>query len=228
VESNKKKAPQAQNILDVIPYGILQVDTAGRILYANSAYHRYWDAADGSLIGASVFDRASSEDDRRFLQGFLDRAAKNRPSENPLYIKRIRKNGALIEFRVDWGYDYDDNGKVTTINCVVTDVTSHMKAERALQESRALLDSYFATAPVGMALLDAEMRFVKLNNTIAKVNGLTVEDHLQKLPSELLPEPLASEVEETLASVLRTGKPIMNQEISGETANRRWYWCDAD
>src|SRR3954454_2202503 len=48
------------------------------------------------------------------------------------------------------------------------------EAERALD----LLDTVFATAPVGLAFLDVEQRYVRVNPALAALNGAPVEAHL--------------------------------------------------
>jgi PAS domain S-box-containing protein len=206
-----------QSILATIPHGVIQVDPLGKILYGNPAYHRFYGVDDGSLIGTSVFDRPSSAEDKQFVRDYVSRLVSEQPEPTPLYMTRVAENGATVNLRADWSYVLDDDGQVTAISCVVTDVTSQNKTRQALTDSRALIDSYFSTAPVGMALLDAEMRFVKLNSTLADYAGVSVEDHLQKLPSEVLPATIAAKIEEQFRKVLRTGEPVINEILVGET-----------
>ena len=93
---------------------------------------------------------------------------------------------------------------------------------RPRDETLALLDSIYDTAPVGLAFLDRDLRFVRINNALAEINGLPAAAHVGKRPSELYPElplsPSIRDVEKGLRRVLETGEPILDVELSGETA----------
>jgi PAS domain S-box-containing protein len=78
------------------------------------------------------------------------------------------------------------------------------------------LDAFFTAAPAGLAILDRELRYVQLNETLALMNGLPVADHLGKLVREVLPA-IAATLEPLLQRILDTGEPALNIEVTGET-----------
>jgi len=67
-----------------------------------------------------------------------------------------------------------------------------------------------------MAIVDSNLKFVKINYALADINGLTVNAHYGKTIREVLPE-LAPSLEPLYQQVLSNGKPILNLEVSGET-----------
>jgi two-component system cell cycle sensor histidine kinase/response regulator CckA len=79
------------------------------------------------------------------------------------------------------------------------------------------LDAFFVAAPAGLAILDPELRFVQLNETMAEMSGLPVQAHLGRRVREVLPA-LAPVVEPILERILATGEPALNIEVSGDTA----------
>jgi PAS domain S-box-containing protein len=91
----------------------------------------------------------------------------------------------------------------------------HDAAERSL----SLLDTVFATAPVGLAFVDCDLRFIRINETMAAFNGRPVQEHLGRTISEVLGEP-AAELVEVYRRVIRDGKAVHDQEISGEVPGR--------
>ena len=93
-------------------------------------------------------------------------------------------------------------------------------AERLRDESLALLDTIFESAPVGLALHGPDLRFVRVNRELASFNGISVEEHIGRTISELVPS-VSPVVEDSVRSVLETGRPITGVEISGETPGRR-------
>jgi PAS domain S-box-containing protein len=96
---------------------------------------------------------------------------------------------------------------------------ARQEAEAALAtkaEALALLDTLFAAAPIGLAYVTPDMRFVRINAALAGLNGLPVADHLGRTLAEVLPD-LTPALEPIYRSVLATGEPVVGQEISGET-----------
>ena len=69
------------------------------------------------------------------------------------------------------------------------------------------------------AFMDRNLRFVRINEAMAEINGLPVEAHLEHTMDEVMPH-LVPLVGPYLHHVLETGEPILNYEISGYTPNR--------
>ena len=78
------------------------------------------------------------------------------------------------------------------------------------------LEAIYATVPVGLCVLDTTLRYVRINNRLAEINGISVADHLGKTVREIVPD-LADEVETLLHEILATGEPVLDIELTGET-----------
>ncbi|AKJ06718.1 PAS domain S-box-containing protein [Archangium gephyra] len=91
------------------------------------------------------------------------------------------------------------------------------EVERQQAETLALLDSLLAATPACLALLDTELRYVRVNEALAAANGAPVEAHVGRTPSEVVPD-RASLVEPLLRRVLETGEALRAQEFSAVTA----------
>jgi|GEM_PF-447085 len=91
-------------------------------------------------------------------------------------------------------------------------------AERAatdrLSQALALLDTLFDSAPIGLAFVDRELRFVRLNAKLAEINRRPAEEHLGRTLRQVLPT-LADELEPVYRHVLDTGEPVIDLELSG-------------
>ncbi|MBD1823448.1 diguanylate cyclase [Cyanobacteria bacterium FACHB-DQ100] len=85
-----------------------------------------------------------------------------------------------------------------------------------LQESKATLDGFFAAAPVGLGIVDHQLRYVRINQLLSKMNGLSIERHLGQTIWQVLPN-LAPNLEPVYQKVLMTGQPVLNQEESGKS-----------
>jgi PAS domain S-box-containing protein len=87
---------------------------------------------------------------------------------------------------------------------------------RRSEESLALLDTLFATAPVGLGYLDRELRYERVNEALASINGRPVEDHVGRHIRDVIGADVADRIEPLFARVLQTGRPVLDVEISGE------------
>ena len=88
-------------------------------------------------------------------------------------------------------------------------------ARTAAEESLALLDTLLATAPVGFAFMDQDLRYRQINPALAAINGLPAAAHLGRALHEVIPS-LAPRLEPLHRQVLQTGEPIVNVEIYGQ------------
>jgi signal transduction histidine kinase len=86
-------------------------------------------------------------------------------------------------------------------------------AARRANDERALLDTLISTAPVGVAFLDRELRYIRINERLAQLNGLPVAAHLGRCIYDVVPE-LARIVGPIARQVLEAGQPILNIEAA--------------
>lgn len=103
------------------------------------------------------------------------------------------------------------------------DVTDRKQAEldrtqnqKTIQQQLAEIEAIYHTAPIGLGILDRDLRFVRINQRLAEINGLSIEAHLGRTVREIVPD-LADEVEPLFRRVLDTGEPLLHLELNGET-----------
>lgn len=87
-----------------------------------------------------------------------------------------------------------------------------------LRESQAILDGFFSVAPVGLGIVDRDLRYVRVNTLLAMIHDRSVEAHIGQSISDTTPD-LAADIEPIYRQVFQTGKPILNREESGKFAH---------
>jgi PAS domain S-box-containing protein len=85
-----------------------------------------------------------------------------------------------------------------------------------LRSTAGLLDVIFEHAPVGLALLDIDVRYVRVNDRLAEINGVPGPDHVGRTIAELLPD-LPPQVQDDVVRVARKGEPLIDVAVSGVT-----------
>ncbi len=84
-------------------------------------------------------------------------------------------------------------------------------------EEIAFLSRLYQDAPIGLCLLDRELRFLQINKWLANLNGLPVNAHLGERIADILPD-VARGIEKQLRAVIETGKPVIKGSVEAETA----------
>lgn len=96
------------------------------------------------------------------------------------------------------------------------DITARKEAEIERAQTLATMNSLIASAPVGIVLFDAEMRYRHLNKPLADMNGFPVEAHIGRTVKEIIPN-LHESVEVVFRKVLKQGVTVPDFVIEGET-----------
>jgi PAS domain S-box-containing protein len=94
---------------------------------------------------------------------------------------------------------------------------------------RPALQLIYDTAPIGLACLSLDCRYLQINQRLTEICGISVEDHLGRSVRECVPA-LADAVEQIVRSIMETGEPVTGIEVAGQRLDqpeqRSWitYW----
>ena len=105
-------------------------------------------------------------------------------------------------------------------------VASLAEQRAGLNDTLSLLDSMLANAPIGLAFVDRNSRFVRVNQIFADLTGVTVSRHLGRTLTDLLPASVAEQVENAVQRVFLSEEPVRNLELNGVGGKLRrpWTW----
>ncbi len=126
------------------------------------------------------------------------------------YERRIRRaDGRYRWMAVQAGPVEDGDGTLIEWVGIAIDIDEQKQAT-------TLFDALFTQAPVGLAYLDRDGRYVRINETLATFNGLAVEAHEGRRAADVIPS-LWPRIAPAFSHALERGEPVLNQEIAGET-----------
>ena len=209
-----------QVTLSSIADGVIATGTAGEVLFMNRVAL--------AVTGWTEQEAAGQPLDRVFtLQ------ARGEVVSLQEYSKLCARDGRIVPIDDSAAPIRDAEGRVIGAVLIFRDVTErsqlHGQREqltRDLQAANALLDTVFNQAPVGLGLWDRDLRFVRLNDALAGINGLPKAVHLGRTVAEVLPD-LDARVMQAMRHVVETGQSIIGQEAHGMTPavpGRLRYW----
>lgn len=102
-------------------------------------------------------------------------------------------------------------------------------SEVLLLVKQPALQQVYATAPIGLACLSPDCRYLQINQRLTEICGISVEGHLGRFVRDCVPA-LADSVEAIVRSIMETGAPVIGVEVAGQRGDqfeeRHWvtYW----
>ncbi|MBD1923145.1 PAS domain-containing protein [Microcoleus sp. FACHB-831] len=199
-------------VLESTPDAIFVKDLQGKLVMVNSACANVLGYAVEELIGKKDADFLPpeiaiilTETDKRIMRtGEAETIEEIIPSMGTVTTNLVTKS--------PWR---DLQGNTIGLIGIGRNISDRKALEREVARREQLLNSFVTVAPVGIAILDDQMRYLQVNEALAQINGVAVEQHLGRSISEILPD-AAQVIEQSLRQVLTTGEAALNIEACGE------------
>jgi PAS domain S-box-containing protein len=142
-------------------------------------------------------------------------------------VARDRVLGAITFIAAETGRRYGEHDLATAQDLARRAATAvdnallfreTQAARREALDSLAVVDAVFGAAPVGLAFMDKNFRYVRVNEALARINGLSADEHYGRTLQDVLGDELARTIEPYHRHVLETGEPILDLAVEGRSA----------
>jgi PAS domain S-box-containing protein len=198
-------------LLDVLNVASVVLDAEGRIvLWSPQAEELFGYSAPEALgrYAARVMVHERHVD--LVVRLFADVMKTGRSWAGAFPIRRKDGSARLVEFRNM--RLLDDRGDVYALG-----LAADRSTVRRLERDVALSTRVIRQSPIGLAVLDTELRYVSVNPSLERINGVSAEDHLGRTLREVLPRVDAEPLEAAARRVLETGRPVVDLSTIGRT-----------
>jgi two-component system, sensor histidine kinase and response regulator len=115
------------------------------------------------------------------------------------------------------------SGEPLCLASITRDITQRKRQEEELQRTRGQLlqqlqetDQLYEMAPVGLELLDRDLRIVRMNARLAAIDGISVTAALGRTLAEVVPQ-LAAGIAEVVERVFASGEAVLEVPVQGTT-----------
>lgn len=198
-------------LLDVLSVAAVVLDSDGRIvLWSPQAAELFGYTADealGRYAGRLLVHEQHLELVRRL---FAEVMAGEGSWAGVFPVRHKDGSTLLVEFR---NMRLEDDQKDLYALGLATEQTTLRRVERDLALSTRLISQ----SPIGLAVVDTDLRFVMVNPALERINGLPAAEHVGRHVREALPFLDAEAIESAMREVLATGTPIVDRESVART-----------
>lgn len=203
-------------VLDAVGVGTWEMDPRLRLIAASESHLALCDLPQGGFGDPTAWlARVHPEDQARLRAAIHASFASGAPLSHEFRI--VRSEGREIrwlQLRAD--RRSEAGGQTDILVGISLDVTDIMRARQGQDEQAARLRATYACAPVGLCLIDRDLRYLEINQRLAAINGVPAEAHLGLTLSEAVPG-IVGDIEPVCCQVFATGQPIEARVLRGRT-----------
>jgi len=201
----------AGGLLDLIGVSAVVLDGVGRIVFWSPQAGDVFGYCADEALGRYAARLLLREEHRDLAMKLFARVMSSGESWAGAFPIR-HKDGStrLVEFRNV--RLQDDLGDVYALG-----IAADQSVLERVETKLALSEQLVSQAPVGIALLDTDLRYLLVNPALERINGVPADDHLGRQPHDIHTSPEVATIEAVMRQVLVTGTPMVDQYIVGRT-----------
>jgi PAS domain S-box-containing protein len=199
--------------------GVFRTDLEGNCIAVNEQWCSITGIARADALARGWLRVLVPEDRERFLRD-PPRFAVGRSYRGEYRYRR--PDGRVVWIESHSVVETDPVGQPKGVLSTILDITARKDAERLAAESRlrageqlAELETIYQHTPVGLCLIDGDLRYRRVNDLMARWNSLPAADHIGRRVAEVVSSESRKRVVAMLERVLRTGQSVVGYQAHG-------------
>ncbi|MCP3822226.1 SpoIIE family protein phosphatase [Streptomyces sp. A3M-1-3] len=198
-------------LLDVLSVAAVVLDADGRIVLWSPQAEELFGYTAGEALGRFAGRLLVHEEHLELVAQLFTRVMAGEGSWAGVFPVRHKDGGTrLVEFR-NMRLE-DENEDLYALGLATRQATL-----RGVERDLALSTRLVSQSPIGLAVVDTDLRCVAVNPALERINGLPAAGQVGRRAREALPFLDTDAVESAMSEVLATGVPILDQEYVGRT-----------
>jgi PAS domain S-box-containing protein len=245
MEASLKSAKTfAESIVETIREPLLVLDGDLRVVSANTSFYQTFRAAQKDTVGELLSEMGEGQWNIPALRKLLDNVIPAQSEFKDFQVEHEFPGVGSRIMRLNGRRIASEGPQSFLILLAIEDVTERERARAQLESLAAELEKrvedrtaelarniselehIYNTVPAGLYLMDTGLRYLRINERLAAMNGKPIKEHIGRTFREVVPE-IAESEEPDVRRVLDTGEAVINKEGSGFTSRegkRRAYW----
>ncbi len=173
-----------QDLFEFAPDGYLVTDLLGVIREANRAAAQLLGISPRFLSGKPLASLIAESDVRAFRQHLLDVTKVQGRQDWEAHLRQ--RQGRIIAASFTVAATPALGSSPSSLRWLIRDISQRRTPDQHGQE--ALLETLWGGVPAGLAFVDAEGRYIRVNEAYARWNGLLPAEHLGQPAAEVTPQ----------------------------------------
>jgi PAS domain S-box-containing protein len=225
-EELREKVVLLEGLLHTIPSPIFYKSPDGTYLECNRAFERMLGLPKDEIIGHTVYDVTTPERAKMFAQKDKEilSSGEVQQYETDLIHEEYDSNRNVIFHK---GLTRNENGEITAIVGIITDITERKAAEKQLEEERQLLQDLMDHFPNPIYFKDRDSRFIRVNNNSLEAFDAQPEDMQGKTDFDIFPEEIAKVLRADDKKVMEENIPQVDKHEKIDLPDGRTIWMSA-
>ncbi|HEV7456101.1 MAG TPA: PAS domain-containing protein [Roseococcus sp.] len=225
--ARRRALTRMEAVVGVAPQIVMTADRAGHVDWTNP----YWQELTGfdtaRSLGLGWMDATHPEDrpglraawDAMVASGLGDGAqgfsheVRLCRAEDKQWRWHLMKGAAIRH----------DPSEIAAWAMVGIDFHELREVQAQAEATAAQLRATYENAPVGLCLLDRDLRFIAINDMLAAIHGVPVAEHIGRTLSEVAPD-MPPIIEEAMRRVIATGEAVEELEVVCEVDGQPRVW----
>jgi PAS domain S-box-containing protein len=166
----------AQELIDILPVPVYLKARDGRYLGVNRAWEEFFGVGRGDFLGKQVQDLYPGSPWVAAEHLAMDEELWRNPGSQSYEIKIATRSGGARSTIYHKATFLGPDGTVAGLMGTIIDVTGRKKAKRALRESEERFRQTFELAASGIAHVDLDGCFARVNRSLCRILGYTAEE----------------------------------------------------
>lgn len=166
-----------RQVVEHIADALFVDDVEGRVVFANDQFLKLFGLRREQLQATTLEDYVAPEY-RAVLRERHDRRISGQPVPTQFEYEGIRQDGTRAFLEVDVVPVINAEGKIIGTQSALRDITTRKRAEAALRESEEISRTTFEQAAIGVAHVDIDGRWIRVNDKLCSILGYSREELL--------------------------------------------------
>ncbi|MCW7944155.1 PAS/PAC sensor protein [Streptomyces hygroscopicus] len=197
-------------LLDLLSVAAVVLDAHGRVVFWSPKAEELFGYAPEEALGQFAAQLLVHEENWDQVINLFSKVMESGADWAGAFPIRHKGGGTrLVEFRNM--RLLDDRGNTYALGLAADQATVE-QVERDVALSARLVSQ----SPIGLAILDPDLRYLTVNPALERIHGLSAAEHLGRRIGEVLTFLDAEAVEARMRRVLKTGEPVSDRYVVGQ------------
>jgi len=177
--ATEKRAALLQALIKAIPDMLWLKDANGVFLACNKMFERLYNTKEADILGKTDYDFVDPALADAFREHDHKAMLAGKPCSNEEAVI-FADNGQHAHLETTKTPLYDECGALIGVLGIAHDITKQKQLEAELRESELRFANSFHYAPIGIAIVSMDGRWIKVNQALCNYVGYTPEEMMTK------------------------------------------------